>query len=154
VWRKIANVSLQSAYSADDRTYHFCRQLLALPYLPHPSIIEVFGELESGATTTKLQQLTQYVKDTWIDSTMWPPAMWSVYCQPVRTNNDAEGWHHRLNSRAHHGGLNMDLLFSLLKYEADMHAINVKLLSDKKVHKRQRKSTVHVHAQLNKYWME
>ena len=35
-----------------------------------------------------------------------------------------------------------------------MVAINVKLLSDKKVRKRQRKSTVRVQAKLNKYWME
>jgi len=98
---------------------------------------------------TKLQQLTQYMKDTWIDSTMWLPATWSVYCQPVRTNNDAEDWHHRLNSRAHHSGLNMYLLLSLLKHEADMVAINVKLLSDKKVRKRQHKSTIRVQA-----WME
>ena len=46
------------------------------------------------------------------------------------------------------------LLFSLLKHEADIVAINVKLLSDRKVRKCQRKSTVCVQAKLNKYWME
>ena len=98
------------------------------------SIIKVFGRLESSATMMKLQQLMQYVKDTWIDSAMCPPATWSVYCQPARTN-DAEGWHHWLNSRAHHRGPNINLLFSLLKHEADMVAINDKMLSDRKVRK-------------------
>jgi len=35
-----------------------------------------------------------------------------------------------------------------------MVAINVKLLSDRKVRKRQRKGTVRAQARLNKYWTE
>jgi len=154
VWRKLVDVGLQSAYSADEGTYHFCRKLLALPYLPASTIDAVFVRLEASASSSKLQQLTEYVKDNWIASEMWPPAAWSVYCQPVRTNNDAEGWHHRLNRKAQHGGLNMYLLISLLAHEAAMVAINAKLLSDKKVRRCQRKSTVVMQTKLNSYWEE
>jgi len=47
---------------------------------------------------------------TWMELTMWPPTAWSVFRQPVRTNNDVEGGYYRLNAKAHHGCLNVDQL--------------------------------------------
>ena len=114
VWHKIADCSLQSKYSNDDATCQFCRKLLALPYIPADAINDVFADLESGASSTRLKQLTDYVRATWIESSTWPPAAWSVYGQPIRTNNDVEGWHYRLNREVQRSGLNMYLLFGLL----------------------------------------
>jgi len=74
-----------------------------------------------------------YVADTWIVSATWPPETWCVYGQPVKTNNDVEGWHHRLNRKAQQSGLNMYLLFALLGHEASMVTVNMKLMSDNKV---------------------
>ena len=34
----------------------------------------------------------RYIRSTWIESTVWPPANWSVFMMSVRTNNDVEGW--------------------------------------------------------------
>jgi len=42
VWRKIADVGLQSAYSSDEGTYRFCRQLLALPYSASVASLNAF----------------------------------------------------------------------------------------------------------------
>jgi len=74
--------------------------------------------------------------------------------QPIRTNNDVEGWHYRLNRKARQRGLNMYLLFALLAHEAEVIAINVKLLSDKKVRHTQRKGTTGTEGRLQKYWAE
>ena len=73
---------------------------MALPFLPYKKIAPMLGTLEGQASTPKLQEFTEYVKSTWVESETWPPSSWSVYMQAVRTNNDVEGWHHGLHRRA------------------------------------------------------
>ena len=51
--------------------------------------------------------ITSSVPGWTVDSTMWLPSAWSAFKQPARTNNDVEGWHAHLNSRANHGQMNM-----------------------------------------------
>ena len=58
---------------------------------------------------------------------------WSVYNQPVRTNNDVEGWQYRLNRRAQRAGINIYSLFTLRYQEAQMVEVNMRLLSDNNV---------------------
>jgi hypothetical protein len=53
----------------------------------------------------------------YIDNT-WKPASWMVYCQSVRTNNDVEGWYHRINKKAQKPNLQMYILIILLHKEA------------------------------------
>ena len=61
-----------------------------------------FTALENKAETSSqaIQHLVAYIDVNWIRSTTWPPSSWSVFMQAVRTNNDVEGWHRRLNKRA------------------------------------------------------
>jgi len=74
VWRKIAEVGLQTAYQSDDAVYRYLRKLLALPFLPADSITTVFGQLEADATTPKLIQ---------VPATFGPPgSMIASGCQP------------------------------------------------------------------------
>jgi len=49
-----------------------------------------------------------------------------VYAADRGTNNDVEGWHRLLNSKAGHGKLNLYQLVNLLKQEA---TLEVKLIS-------------------------
>lgn len=154
VWRKIAEVGLQTAYQSDDAVYRYLRKLLALPFLPADSITTVFGQLEADATTPKLIQVTSYIRATWIDDSIWLPAVWSVFGQPIRTNNDCEGWHYRLNHRAERGNLNMYLLFTLLHDEAQMAVVMERLLSDRKVRRSQRKASRTCQAKLFRLWDE
>ncbi|KAH3830387.1 hypothetical protein DPMN_103651 [Dreissena polymorpha] len=51
---------------------------------------------------------------------MWPIESWYVFDRSIRTNNDCEGWHHRLNRRAKKGNLPFYLLVQLLFEEAKM----------------------------------
>ncbi|KAI0232399.1 hypothetical protein LSAT2_017267 [Lamellibrachia satsuma] len=53
-----------------------------------------------------------YLENTWITSTSRPPTPWTTFKRSVRTTNDAEGWHHRLNKSAPHDHIDMYLLAS------------------------------------------
>ena len=46
------------------------------------------------------RNLTDYIQEQWIESTIFTPKDWSVFKQPIQTNNDIEGWHNTLNRRA------------------------------------------------------
>ena len=128
------------AYKNDNATHKICRQLLALPYLPAEFIPPIFARLEQKATTDSLQRLTTYIRRHWIDCRLLKPATWSVFMQPVRTNNDVEGWHGALNRHAGRGNLTFYLMVRLLMEQADLVNIQVRLVSERKLKRRQRKA--------------
>lgn len=114
--------------------YRFIRKLMALLILSHHKIILMFVRLGAQAQTQPLCNLTDYTQEWWIESTINTPKDWSVFKQPIRTNNDIEGWHNALNLRA--GGqcrLQFYLLIELLHREAHLTSITIKLDSDKKL---------------------
>ena len=76
---------------------------MALPLLPPEHIRPVFNHYKPTAPTEPLQQLYSYMLDTWISGSTWTPVDWSVFGVAVRTNNDLEGWHTRLNNRCNKG---------------------------------------------------
>jgi len=155
VWRNVQSLGLQQAYASDDGVRRLCRKTLALPFLPADAIVDAVTALQHEARHHNLltQHLT-YIEQNWVQSSVWPPSAWSVYRQPVRTNNDVEGWHHRLNAKAHHGRLNMYQLIQLLKAEADMITVNVKLLSEGKAARLQRRAYTDLHTRVSQYWEE
>jgi len=132
--------------------YRYCRQLLALPCLPAQDIDAALGELEQRATTAAQQSLCNYVRSTWVESTMWPPATWSVFLRSVRSNNDVEGWHRRLNQRSSRGQLNLYLLLQLLGGESQLLETQLTLLKESAHIRRQRKSAHRVTARLFTLW--
>ena len=69
----------------------FLLQILALPFLPHQHIEMAFDHIREQSLSAALQQLVNYVSQTRIDSSVWPPGCWSIFYQPIRTNNDVEG---------------------------------------------------------------
>jgi len=118
--RKLRSIGLQTAYSSDTDVHSFCRLLFALPFLPANKIPKAFARLFRKAYTTQLQDLVMYVRTNWIESKTWPPECWSVYRRVIRTNNDVEGWHHRLNARARKNTLQFYVLVQLLYREASV----------------------------------
>lgn len=128
---------------------------MALPFLPKTKITLMFHKLENKASTSQLREFTQYVKSTWIESATWPPSSWSVYMQSVRTNNDVEGWHHGLNRRASgKSQLPMYLLINLLHREARLTSLQIRLVSDKKLERSQRKKYRNLQARIFNLWEE
>ena len=88
---QIQELGLQVPYINDEGTFKFLRKLMALPFLPYHNIQRTFNSLKDNATTNALEDLVEYIENQWIKSTVFAPKDWSIYGQPVRTNNDIEG---------------------------------------------------------------
>ena len=142
-------LGLQRAYSEDDAVYKYVRKLMALPFLPHRQISRMFLRLEVQAQTEPLKKLVAYIRRQWIESTVFLPKNWSVYKQAIRTNNDIEGWHNALNRRAGgQSGLSMYSLIELLEREARLTAVTIRLVSERKRKRDQRKQHRNLQAKL------
>ena len=126
---------------------------MALPFLPHHEIGPMFQLLRRQAQTQPLKDLVSYIDHQWIESTVFPPKDWSVYRQPVRTNNDIEGWHNALNRRAGgQSGLPLYLLIELLEKEARLTTIAIRLVSDRKLSRVQRQCYRNIQRKLFESW--
>ena len=153
VWRKMHEVGLAISYMNDSMVRKFCRKLLALPFLPPAVIAESLRSLHMSCINELIDTVCQYIQHTWVDSNVRSPYTWSVFKRFVRTNNDTEGWHHRLNRRARKSSLSY-VLVRLLKAEAKLVDVVGELVCDKKVYPRRRKCTKRVDQKLKKVWDE
>lgn len=108
--------------------------MMALPLLPEGEIITEFERLQRQAESLTLAEFAEYVNNTWISGGTWSPADWTIFKQAVRTNNDLEGWHHGINRRAAgKSQLPLYFLIKLLHQEAQLTAIQIRLVSEKKL---------------------
>ena len=126
---------------------------MAMPFLPAGEIPAAFAKLRLRASANDMKRLVSYIGSTWIESTTFPPKDWSVYGQAIRTNNDLEGWHHGLNRRA--GGrvhIPFYLLIQHLHREAKLSALQVRLVSDGKLKRIQRKTYRRLQAKIFDLW--
>ena len=85
---------------------------------------------------------------------MHPPHSWSSYKCPVRTNNDAEGWHYAINRVATANSINMYLLISILHDESSRIPMIVKLVKQKKMYRYQRKYAIQKQVNLDDLWIK
>ena len=128
---------------------------MALPFLLHHEIKPMFVCLSVQAETQPLRDLIAYIQEQWIDSTIFPQKDWSVFKQPIRTNNDIEGWHNALNRRAgSQCRLQFYLLIELLHREARLTSITIRLVSEKKLKRIQRKKYRQLQQKLFDAWDE
>ena len=71
---------------------------------------------------------------SWVQSTTWPTSCWSMYKQQIRTNSDVEGWHNGLNKRASgRAQMPLNMLVHLLQKEACLVALQIRLVSERKL---------------------
>ncbi|XP_044164508.1 uncharacterized protein LOC114952152 isoform X2 [Acropora millepora] len=155
VWRKIQELGLSLPYMEDTGTHSYLRKLMALPFLPAIEIPTTFEQLRLRANSDSLKALVAYIDSTWVYSSTFPPKDWSVYGQAIRTNNDLEGWHNALNRRA--GGrvhIPFYLLIQQLHKEAMLTAVQVRLVSDRKLRRIQRRVYRRLQAKIFDLWDE
>ena len=77
-----------------------------------------------------------YVEQNWINSSIWPP---NVFGLAVRTNNNIEGWHCGLHSRAcWKSNLPFYVFMELLLKEAKLVNLEVRLVNAQKLESVQR----------------
>ena len=126
---------------------------MVLPFLPADQIPSAFRKPKWKAATRPLKELAKYVERTWITSTTWPPASWSVYLQAIRTNNDVEGWHNGLNRRAQgKSQLPLYMLIMLLHEESRLTSLQIKLVSERKLCRVQRKTYRQLQSKIFNLW--
>ncbi|XP_071806979.1 uncharacterized protein [Asterias amurensis] len=154
VWRKIQETGLQPAYMEKADVYRLLSNLMGLPFLPAEFIHPMFQSLRRKAGTPMLQRVFDYVAATWITGPVWPPTTWSCYGQSIRTNNDCEGWHLRLLTKARKIKVPMYLLIKVLHDEALFVEVQVKLVSEHKLKKHQRKIYRKTQRLVFRYWGE
>ncbi|KAL5018704.1 hypothetical protein ScPMuIL_004426, partial [Solemya velum] len=90
VMRKVSNLGLRTTFLQRKTTHHFIKKLLCLPYLPPTHIIPAYNNLKETPMMPQLDELMAYLSQTWINNPIWTVSQWSVFRQPVRTNNDTE----------------------------------------------------------------
>ena len=150
---QVQELGLQVSYREDRGTHAFIRKVMALPFLAEADIRPQFERLQQTANTATLLEFMNYVSSTWIEGNTWPPSCWSVYMQSVRTNNDVEGWHHGLHTRAQgKSQLPMHLLIDLLHKEARLTSLSVRMVSEKKLRRVQRRRYRQIQATVFTLW--
>ncbi len=147
-------VSFKVAYTTRDSVYTLLRKVFALPLLPAEDIRPAYDSLRSKVDpdATALLTFFDYLEATWIRSELWPIPSWSVYGRSIRTNNDVEGYHNRLNRRAKKGNLSFYLLVTLLYHESRDIPLQCKLVKEKKLRRQQRKSAKQTQGRLMQLW--
>jgi len=145
-------VYLQRAYSERDDVYRLLRKTFSLPLLPTDDIRPAFQHLKTKSDTQQTDDYFKYIENTWINNHMWPVNSWSQYGRSVRTNNDCEGWHNKLNRRARKGNLPFYVLITLLFQEAKDVTIQTKLVKEKKLKRHQTKQTKKIQGRLWNLW--
>ncbi|KAH3861837.1 hypothetical protein DPMN_024788 [Dreissena polymorpha] len=83
---------------------------------------------------------------------MWTPEHWNVLRETVRTNNDVEGWHRRMNSRAGRSDLGLYVIVPFLRAEAQTVSLQVLLVSENLLTATLRKRYKDVHDRLLYAW--
>ena len=101
VMRRVQLIGLKPSYSNNEGINLLVRCLMALPLIPSAHIISTFNTLKLRIPDNcpLLKSLFDYVLRNWIDSNTFPKEDWCVFGLKQRTNNDAEGWHSRLNKK-------------------------------------------------------
>jgi hypothetical protein len=120
LWRKVQAFGLVPAYNEQGPVYRYIRRMMALPFLPAEQIRPAFDKLATMTEDATMLIFVNYIEATWMRSTVWPVANWSCFLVPIRTNNDCEGWHRRLNQRAERRQMQLYVLAPLLHQEAQL----------------------------------
>lgn len=114
---------------------------------------KTFHHLDRKANNDQLDSLMDYVWRQWIRNPTFPIKNWSVFMLSVRTNNDLEGWHNRINSRVNRTG---KIPFYLLLVELYSEAKNIpliaRLLSEGKMERINRKKYNKLNGKLFQAW--
>ena len=154
------NTRLRTCTSLQNQTNHqqVPSQLLYLPFLPAEPLQPIFKDIRDLLQPSQqegLHKLLQYIDDNWINGPTFKIAKWTVYGQPIRTNNDTEGWHHHLNTLCKGLGrekVNLYQLIEVLHKESQMVTTQAQLVIDEKLQRYQRTTYRQYQHQVFQIW--
>ena len=122
LFRNLKKIGLVPVCRSNPRVQLLCKRAMSLHLLPPTKIVKLFPKLKNKAAKLKIDLLDKffnYIENTWLQPGIWSPEAWSVFFQIIRTNNDAEGWHNKLNSKGKGAGLHFYELVDLLFAESE-----------------------------------
>ncbi|KAG0727898.1 hypothetical protein GWK47_033651 [Chionoecetes opilio] len=154
VWHKISELDLVASYHNSDSTQKFCRQLMALPFLPVTEIPGMFVEFSDSTEDSSqcYKDLVNFVKSTWLESSLWPPPSWCVYKRPIRSKSDVDGWLKRVTHKSQKKSLGFYQLITLLFKESIFDENEVSLVTEEELMKYQRGKFSRVQAKIFETW--
>lgn len=113
---------------------------MALPNLPPNHVKDSFDQLKLrlpvSEHTNALRELFAYFETNWVNSAKTPPETWSTWRRAVRTNNNVEGWHNRLNSACASPHPNLYLLIWELGKETSYLPLQIRLVAQENLLRR------------------
>ena len=124
-------------------------KILALPFLPATLIRETFNNMENH-TSPSLQPLFSYVRRQWMTG-FFTPEDWSIFGSIIRTNNDVEGWHCRLNKKVP-PNCGFYQLLKHLHFETELIQVYEILLKENIICRNQKMATLTIHQQIFNHW--
>ena len=128
---------------------------MAIQFLPTEYVVPQFQAMEESHPPATIARLLSYYRSQWIENPRFPISSWSVFNRAIRTNNDVEGWHHRINNMAiHQSSLNIYRLVHLLHTESANVKLQVTFLSNGAVLRYQRVKYRRVQAIITKAWSD
>lgn len=126
-------MGLHSAYQHQTNLRSYMKELMSVSNLPAPQIPRAFANLKLRCPATesasRLRVLLRYFEDNWVLSDKVPPKNWSTYKRAIRTNNDCEGWHNRLNDALPSEHPNIYLLIKELAKETSLLPLQIRLVA-------------------------
>lgn len=147
---------MHNAYKHQRNIHTYIKELMALPNLPSEHIVAAFEKLQLraplGEHMENLRKLLKYFRKNWVNNTKTPPATWSTYKRFIRTNNDVEGWHRKINTKNTTDHPNLYILLETLGNEAADLPLQVRLVEQGKLMRRSRKDAEGKQARLIDLW--
>ena len=152
IFKRIQKLGLAVDYARDRGVRKICRRLMSLNLLSASETPDVFYDLVNKCSG-KLLDLCVYMDRNWVrENVLWNPESWSVFMQVIRTNNDVEGWHLRMNlGKA--ANVNLFRLVDSLFEDACLIPLQAKLLSQGQVLRQQTSKAKSFHSSLSALWV-
>ncbi|KAJ8310547.1 hypothetical protein KUTeg_012412 [Tegillarca granosa] len=155
VWRQVQNFGLQTHYCEKGSVHKFVRLLMALPFIPVEHVQPTFQQISQRAQDSNsdvLLRLIRYFENRYVANPKLPIAAWNIFMSAIKTNNDCEGWHRRLNSVARNGSPPFYVLIPELFQEASKLPIQRQVICDGVLSRLQRRRTRAVQAKFFSLW--
>lgn len=128
---------------------------MALPFIPVEHVQPTFQQISQRAQDSNsdvLLRLIRYFENRYVANPKLPIAAWNIFMCAIRTNNDCEGWHRRLNSVARNGSPPFYVLIPELFQEASKLPIQRQMICDGVLSRLQRRRTREVQAKFFSLW--
>jgi hypothetical protein len=155
LFRNLKKIGLVPHYHSNSRVKVLCKRAMSLHLLPSTKIRKVFLKLKKKAANLKiglLDKFFNYIDNNWMQPGIWSPEAWSVFFQIIRTNNDAEGWHNKLNKKGKGAGLHFYKLVQMLFLESEFVEVEESYLKQNQTTRHTRLDQKLMQAKLFRLW--